>query len=102
MPLSELERRIRAAIAADQRGHLHRADVLALTMVRAALRDEHAAFVGERTKRRRAFHKRAQIALITRHEKGKRRERRRLRDDARNLLKRLRVGDHEADVAHRR
>ena len=101
-PLRELERRVRSAMAADPRGHLHRANVLALAMVRAALRDEHAAFVGERTKRRRTFHKRVQIALITRHEKGKRRERRRFRNDARDLRERLRVGDHEADVANRR
>ena len=75
---------------------LHRADVLALTMVRAALRDQHRIAVFEPIELACAGDLRIKIALVSCHQDRERCEGDILGHDPGHRAKRLGVGDHQA------
>ena len=91
----KLEFGLRPGKIADPTGHLHRADVLALPMMRTAFGDEHPVSVLQLRDFPSSRHIRGQFALVACHQDGERRQRHVLGDQGIDLMEGLRVGYHQ-------
>ena len=82
-------------VCAEPAGNFHRADVVALAVVGAALRDEDAITVPKLVDHSDAVHGALKIALVAGHQDRKRGQRHILGRVRRNLREGLTVRDHE-------
>ena len=82
----------------DPARQLYRADIVALPVMGAAFRDQHAVAVLETVDRTCALNKLGKVAFIAREKYRKGSERHIARRIARDTLERLRVGDDKAGL----